>query len=219
MPAASSLVMGSRTRSTSAATPAPAKLARLTGGVTFYHSDVRMTRVRFNRHRGEDALNVVHARAELTDCAFLECGSDAFDGDFVTGRIERCRFEEVGGDAVDLDHLVDPVRAEHRIELGHLPGGQFRVDTMDQRLVSLTATDPSDRMTCGKPIVPASHQVDFELLKDVSGARGVELASEADFRFACPGCEVGAMPPFGNLYGMNVYVDEDLTEDSQVIFI
>ena len=67
-------------------------------------------------------------------------------------------------------------------------------------------------------VLPASFKVDFEMLKATSGAGEVELATEAEFRDRFPGCEVGAMPPFGNLFGMKTYVAEPLTEDEQIAF-
>lgn len=67
-------------------------------------------------------------------------------------------------------------------------------------------------------VLPASFQVDFELLKKTAGAGKVELASEKEFKGYFPNCEVGAMPPFGNLYGMEVYVAERLTEDEEIAF-
>lgn len=67
-------------------------------------------------------------------------------------------------------------------------------------------------------VVPASSRVDFDLLQDITGAHQVELASEAEFRSLFPECEVGAMPPFGNLYDMDVYVAESLAEDEEIAF-
>lgn len=67
-------------------------------------------------------------------------------------------------------------------------------------------------------VLPASHQVDFELLKAATGAGKVELATEQDFRGAFPGCELGAMPPFGNLYDMQVIVSETLAKDEEIAF-
>lgn len=67
-------------------------------------------------------------------------------------------------------------------------------------------------------VLPASYQVDFDLLKETTGANKVELASEAEFRGMFPGCEVGAMPPFGNLYDMEVFVAESLTDDEEIVF-
>jgi len=67
-------------------------------------------------------------------------------------------------------------------------------------------------------VLPASFQVDFNLLKETSGAENIELASEQEFRDLFPDCEVGAMPPFGNLYDMEVYVADALTEDEEIAF-
>lgn len=67
-------------------------------------------------------------------------------------------------------------------------------------------------------VLPADHRVNFELLKRVTGSANVEKTSETEFKGLFPECEVGAMPPFGNLYGMDVYVEESLTEDEQIAF-
>jgi Ala-tRNA(Pro) deacylase len=67
-------------------------------------------------------------------------------------------------------------------------------------------------------VVPASSRVDFDLLREELGARDVELASEAEFRDRFPGCELGAMPPFGNLYGLRTYVAGPLADDEEIAF-
>ncbi len=67
-------------------------------------------------------------------------------------------------------------------------------------------------------VVPASYNVDFELLREITGAREVELATESEFRSLFPECEIGAMPPFGNLYGMETYAAEALAEDDEIAF-
>jgi Ala-tRNA(Pro) deacylase len=67
-------------------------------------------------------------------------------------------------------------------------------------------------------VLPASHQVDFERLKRASGAQGVTLATEEEFEDLFPDCDIGAMPPFGNLYGMDVFVSRTLTEDKEIAF-
>ena len=67
-------------------------------------------------------------------------------------------------------------------------------------------------------VVPASCHVDLMRLKQATSASNVQLASEDDFREKFPDCETGAMPPFGNLYGMEVFVDESLSEDKEVAF-
>ena len=67
-------------------------------------------------------------------------------------------------------------------------------------------------------VLPASDSVDLELLKHSTGAQEVRLATEGEFQNAFPDCEVGAMPPFGNLYDMEVFVSPRLAEDEQIAF-
>ena len=67
-------------------------------------------------------------------------------------------------------------------------------------------------------VLPATFKVDLDLLKEASGANEVELASEREFKDMFPDCELGAMPPFGNLYGFDVYVARTLAEDEEIAF-
>ncbi|MCK9276184.1 MAG: YbaK/EbsC family protein [Syntrophales bacterium] len=67
-------------------------------------------------------------------------------------------------------------------------------------------------------VLPASHRIDFNRLRNITGASEVELASEEEFANMFPGCEKGAMPPFGNLYGMDVFADNHLFEDQHIAF-
>ena len=67
-------------------------------------------------------------------------------------------------------------------------------------------------------VLPASHVVDFDKLKQTAGSAKAELASEDEFRNLFPECEVGAMPPFGNLYDIPVYAERSLTEDEEIAF-
>jgi len=62
-------------------------------------------------------------------------------------------------------------------------------------------------------VVPASLRVDLYRLKKYLEAETVELASENEFRDHFADCETGSMPPFGNLYGMDVFVDQTLAEN------
>ncbi|HEY7536262.1 MAG TPA: YbaK/EbsC family protein, partial [Thermodesulfobacteriota bacterium] len=59
---------------------------------------------------------------------------------------------------------------------------------------------------------------DFERLKSAIEAKQIELASEKEFQKLFPDCEVGAMPPFGNLYGLPVYVAKPLKEDKEIVY-
>lgn len=68
-------------------------------------------------------------------------------------------------------------------------------------------------------VMPATARANFARLKSALGAKTeVRLATELEFTGMFPDCEVGAMPPFGNLYGLPVYVDAALTQDPEIIF-
>jgi len=67
-------------------------------------------------------------------------------------------------------------------------------------------------------VLPAARHVDFQLLKDAIAIKNITLASEIDFKNLFPECELGTMPPFGNLYGMEVFVEKDLKEDHEIAF-
>lgn len=67
-------------------------------------------------------------------------------------------------------------------------------------------------------VLPASYSVDFEELKNVTGATTAELATEDEFRDLFPECDVGAMPPFGKLYDMRTFMAASLAEDELIAF-
>jgi len=67
-------------------------------------------------------------------------------------------------------------------------------------------------------VLPASFRIDLTSLEKETNSRRAELASEEEFRDAFPECELGAMPPFGNLYGFKVFADESLTHDKEIVF-
>ena len=67
-------------------------------------------------------------------------------------------------------------------------------------------------------VTPASERVELDHLRESLGANEVGLASEDEFKDSFPDCETGAMPPFGNLYGMKVFVSQTLREDEQIAF-
>lgn len=67
-------------------------------------------------------------------------------------------------------------------------------------------------------VIPAQDQVNFAKLREVTGIANVDLASESEFKDKFAGCEVGAMPPFGNLYDMAVYVSSRLSKQDHILF-
>ncbi len=96
--------------------------------------------------------------------------------------------------------------AQEIAELAHIPGRELAKTVMVMIAGQLAMA-----------VVPASHRVDFKALSSVAGAPA-ELAEEGDFVEWFPSCDVGAMPPFGNLYDMDVYASDTLAEDEYIAF-
>jgi Ala-tRNA(Pro) deacylase len=67
-------------------------------------------------------------------------------------------------------------------------------------------------------VLPANRKIVLQDLRDVTGSDQVKFASEEEFKKKFPDCETGAMPPFGNLYGMQVYAAASLAENEQIAF-
>ena len=67
-------------------------------------------------------------------------------------------------------------------------------------------------------VLPANRKIVLQDLREVTGSHEVKFASEEQFKQRFPDCETGAMPPFGNLYGMDVYLAESLTDNDQIAF-
>ncbi len=67
-------------------------------------------------------------------------------------------------------------------------------------------------------VIPGDRRLDLHLLKDVIKAKHVNLSHEEDLKSLFPDCELGAMPPFGNLYALQVIVDNALLEDDKIVF-
>jgi Ala-tRNA(Pro) deacylase len=67
-------------------------------------------------------------------------------------------------------------------------------------------------------VMPAIRKLDLERLRQAAEVSEARLATEDEFRKLFPECETGAMPPFGNLYGMEVYVAAQLAEDEEIAF-
>jgi Ala-tRNA(Pro) deacylase len=67
-------------------------------------------------------------------------------------------------------------------------------------------------------VLPAPYHVGLDRFGKAAGRPDVRLATETEFAGLFPGCEAGAMPPFGNLYNIPVWVDESLTRDEEIVF-
>lgn len=89
----------------------------------------------------------------------------------------------------------------------HIPG---------KELAKTVMVKVDDQMAMA--VLPASYRIDFKRLQNLAGAKNVALASEQEFQKLFPESDVGAMPPFGNLYDMDVYVANPLPEDEEIAF-
>jgi len=67
-------------------------------------------------------------------------------------------------------------------------------------------------------VLPADRKIVLQDLRDVTGSDRVRFASEEAFQQRFPGCETGAMPPFGNLFGMEVFVSDALAVEDEIAF-
>lgn len=120
-------------------------------------------------------------------------------------RLERYLREN--GVSFETQHHPRAVSAQEVAAAEHVPGKMLAKTVMvmaDERLVML--------------VLSAPQQVDLEKTTAALGVKEVRLADEAEFEDTFPDCEVGAMPPFGNLYGVPVYVEEALAEDERIVF-
>ena len=97
--------------------------------------------------------------------------------------------------------------AQDTAHAAHVPG---------KELAKSVVVKADDRFVLA--VLPAPRKVDLDRLKQILNAAEVRIAREPEFRSLFPGCEAGAMPPLGNLYSMEVYVDESLSRDEDIVF-
>src|SRR3989337_2789555 len=88
----------------------------------------------------------------------------------------------------------------------HVPGKQM--------VKSVIVKSNGEFIMC---VLPAIHLIDFEKLKAATGAKSLKLANENEISKLFPDYEIGAEPPFGELYGLKVYADSLLEEDSEIV--
>ena len=67
-------------------------------------------------------------------------------------------------------------------------------------------------------VLPANRKIVLQDLREITGSEQVKFASEEQFKERFPDCETGAMPPFGKLYGMEVYVADALSQNEEIAF-
>jgi len=97
--------------------------------------------------------------------------------------------------------------AQEIAALAHIPGNEMAKTV-------IVKIDGNQAMV----VLPAPDHIDLDLLKSATGAGKISLATELEFMPQFSECEIGAMPPFGNLYDMDVYVEEALSNDKMIAF-
>jgi Ala-tRNA(Pro) deacylase len=121
------------------------------------------------------------------------------------GRLENYLREK--GVPFETQHHARAVTAQEVAATEHVPGRMFAKTVLGlagEKLVML--------------VLPAPYHVNPEKAGETLGVGDFRLADEEQFQDAFPDCEVGAMPPFGNLYGVPVYADGSLAEDETIFF-
>jgi Ala-tRNA(Pro) deacylase len=109
--------------------------------------------------------------------------------------------------AYEVQHHPLAYTAQEVAASEHLPGKELAKTV-------IVITDDRSVMV----VLPATRNVQVSKLGTALGASQARLAEEREFQSTFADCEVGAMPPFGNLYGMDVYVDRTLSEDERIVF-
>ena len=97
--------------------------------------------------------------------------------------------------------------AQEDAALSHVPGREWA-----KTVVCMADGEPI------QVVLPAHLAIDVDRLRALTGARTIRLAEESEFETLYPGCERGAMPPLGPMYGQRVFVDSSLADDGQITF-
>jgi len=97
--------------------------------------------------------------------------------------------------------------AQEIAALAHIPGKDMAKTVM---------VKVDGKMTMA--VLPASYHINLNQLREAMKVKKIELANESEFRDLFPHCEVGAMPPFGALYGLDMVVAKSLSADENIAF-
>jgi Ala-tRNA(Pro) deacylase len=97
--------------------------------------------------------------------------------------------------------------AQELAEIMHVPG---------REMAKSVVVKIDDRPSLA--VLPASQHIDFIKMKHALGTDRIEMVNEREFETYFPKCELGAMPPFGNLFDLPVFVSRDLRDDEEIVF-
>ncbi len=105
-----------------------------------------------------------------------------------------------------VDHPV-AFTAQTTAEMEHISGKK-------EAKVVMLSVDGMNVMA----VVPATHRIDMLKVRYLFGTEDIRLEAEEEFVSIFQDCEPGAMPPFGELYGVPVVVDLSLAENNTIVF-
>lgn len=117
-------------------------------------------------------------------------------------------------DFLDANHVVYEVRSHQRAFTAQEVAAAQHVRGREVAKVVILRAGDEYVMA----VLPAPYHVGIARLGEGTGKHDLRLATEAELGRLFPGCEPGAMPPFGNLYGVPVWVDRSLTQDEEIFF-
>ena len=119
-----------------------------------------------------------------------------------------------------LKDLLDEARVEYEIHNHPLAYTAQEIASRQhfsgKEMAKVVIIEVDGRLLMG--VIPGSRRINLNTAKTSLGAKAVRLASEAEFTSHFPDCEIGAMPPFGNLFGLPVVVDPALAKDEHIYF-
>jgi Ala-tRNA(Pro) deacylase len=122
------------------------------------------------------------------------------------GKQLKAFLRKSGADFITLPH-PPAYTAQQLAHHGHIPGDRVAktvIIELDGKMAML--------------VMPSTWRIHWDRLSDVLETDFLELADEMEFKDRFPDCEVGAMPPFGNLFNMAVYCSEALTREPDIAF-
>ena len=118
-------------------------------------------------------------------------------------------FEFLENNNINYEKIKHPLTfsAQMTANVAHIPGSEMVktvIVKVDGKMVMVVTT--------------ANEKVNLRLLKNIYETEDVSIANESEFMRTFPDCELGAMPPFGNLYKMEEIISEELSRDDFICF-
>lgn len=183
------------------------QLLKLTGGITFYKSDVDFQNVTIENVKAEDAINIVHSNYTMNSISIDNTVSDALDSDFSKGRISQSTFSNIGGDALDFSGSnaeIDEIKAlnirDKVISAGESSQLNIKNSHFNAVGVGIASKDGSEVFVTTTSVLDYQlHAVMSYIKKDFYGIPRVELVD----------CNIGLGDPYLRQKQTKMIVDKN----------